>query len=129
MIGVFDHHAKAHFAILVLDPSKYPHARPVHLHDHIGAFRGCEKKCVDSLPRRHRIPVKRDHGKAVARKCQRDILGRARIEEPKQHSLAFAYPNGLPVAEQPVIEGRRRVHHLQTVVRRGTCADVLHTDP
>src|SRR6185295_742113 len=129
MIGVFDDHAKAHLAVLLLDPSKYPYTWPVHLHDHIGTFRGCEKECFDRLPRRYGISVKRDHGKAMARKGKRDVLGRAGIEETKQHSLAFVYADGLPVAEHPVVKGRGRVHHLQTVIRRRTCADILHTDP
>ena len=48
----------------------------------------------------------------MARKRQRDVLGRAGIEQPKQHSLAFADADGIAVAEHSVVEGRRRVHHL-----------------
>ena len=65
----------------------------------------------------------------MTRKGQRDVFGRAGIEEPKQDPLTFGHADGLPVAEHSVVEGRRRVHHLQTVVGWRTCADILHADP
>ena len=112
-----------------LTAAEYPDAGSVHLDDDVGTLRRREKQRVDALRRRHRIAVERDHREAMARQRQRDVLGRAGIEQPEQHALAFAHADRLAVAEHLVVEGCRRVHHLKAVVGRRTFADVLHADP
>jgi hypothetical protein len=129
LVGVLDDHAKAHLPILVPDRSENPDAGAVHLDDHVGTFRRREKQRIDASLRRHRVAVERDHGKAMAGQRQRDVLGRAGVEQPEQHALAFADADGRAMAEHLVVERCRGVHHLEAVVGRRTCADVLHAHP
>jgi hypothetical protein len=42
------------------------------------------------------IAVERDHGEAMAGQRQRDVLGRARVEQAEQHALALAHAHGSP---------------------------------
>ncbi len=56
LIGVFDNNAKPHLAVFVLDPSKYPNTRSIHIHDHIGTLRRRQKQRVDVFPGGHWIP-------------------------------------------------------------------------
>jgi hypothetical protein len=79
--------AEAHHAVVVFGRPEDPHARPVHLHNYVGTFCWGKKQRVDALRRRHRIAVKRDNRQAVTRHGERDVLGRAGIEEPKQYDL------------------------------------------
>jgi hypothetical protein len=129
LIGVFDDDAEPFLALVVRDLAKDPNARPVHLHDHVGAFRRGQEQNVDGARRRHAIAVKRDDGETMARQRQSDILGRAGVEQPEQHALARPHAHGFAVPEHPVVEGRRCIHHFEAVVGGRTWTDILHAHP
>src|SRR5438093_1158969 len=81
-----------------------------------------QRQRVDLARGGRRVAVERNHHEAMARERQRDILGRAGIEQAEQHALAFAHADGLAVAEHLVVERGRRVEYLEAIVRRRTLA-------
>jgi hypothetical protein len=66
--------------------------------------------------------------KLMARKGNRDIVGRAGIKNMEDNPLPLFYSYRLSIIESLIVKRSRPVHDFKPVIRRRTFPDVLHAD-
>src|SRR5260370_11320944 len=116
--SIFDDNSGARRALAIIDLSKNPDSRRIHLHNGVHSLAWSKIEHRYSTHGSNRIPVQCNHLKCVAGKRQAMLPVGARVQDAEEYALATLHANRLAGSQHLPLHGKHVVLDIHGVFRR-----------